>query len=442
MQNSIERFKSAFPDNHNLIVALHSKSLEHALEGADIAISNGAHGIALVTHAITPTEGISFANRLKQDYPYHKVSLNVLQRDPYKFWDKNMQRDPLTLMQIIHYSEIDGIRTDKSMIPWIDMVEWHEKYADKVLERQKKDWYNKLYLGGLDFKHQKHLDQSEYSFAIQQAKKYLDVITTSGPATGISADVEKIARIKWLAGQHPVGLASGVTPENIHEYIRNTDISIVATGISKDYWNLEPTRVLELATIIYKYNKKMARKRFEQETLVKYNINSVPELDKYIRENFINIWSRPEYQEVEKKLSNLYPSPFTLDWVGYASIEAFRMHIKYPKWYPNREKIRLLSWMDAKRSWDDAKFIKSFIYQWKIIEMWSDEHHTLLKRALKAKLEQHPDILQALLDTGDRPLAHIIFAKDTKFLLPDSKIIPWEKLAQLYTELRNEFRNK
>jgi predicted TIM-barrel enzyme len=55
------------------------------------------------------------------------------------------------------------------------------------------------------------------------------VITTSGPSTGISADVEKVRKIKSLAGQHAVGLASGVTSENIHEYIENTDISIVAT---------------------------------------------------------------------------------------------------------------------------------------------------------------------------------------------------------------------
>jgi len=56
-----------------------------------------------------------------------------------------------------------------------------------------------LYFGGLDFKHQKHLEESEYPFAVQQAKKYLDIITTSGSATGISADVEKVKKIKSLA---------------------------------------------------------------------------------------------------------------------------------------------------------------------------------------------------------------------------------------------------
>jgi hypothetical protein len=32
MENSKEKFKAAFPDEHSLIVALHSKNLGHALE--------------------------------------------------------------------------------------------------------------------------------------------------------------------------------------------------------------------------------------------------------------------------------------------------------------------------------------------------------------------------------------------------------------------------
>jgi len=134
----------------------------------------------------------------------------------------------------------------------------------------------------LDFKHQKHLSEEEYPFAVEQAKKYLDIITTSGSATGVSADAEKVRKIKSLAGQHPVGLASGVTPKNIHEYIENTDISIVASGISKDYRNLNSQKVAELAKIIEQYNRKMSRKYFENETLEKYKMSSATELYKYL----------------------------------------------------------------------------------------------------------------------------------------------------------------
>lgn len=435
MKNSIEKFKSAFPDNHSLIVALHSRSIAHALEGAEIALTNGAHGVAVVTHVIAPVIWLEAIRQIKEKYPHHQAVLNILQRDPKTIF---------LIMKELEQILPDGIWTDNARISGIDYIpSWHETDADDVRNIQEEMWWKWLYFGGLDFKHQKHLDASAYPFAVQQAKKYLDIITTSGDATWVSADKEKVKNIKELAWNYPVWLASGVMPENIGEYIKNTDISIVASWISKDYYNLDPAKVLELANIIYVYNKKMARKRFEAETLKQYNVETVTELDNYIRNNgIINIWWRPESAEVEKQLSNLYPSPFIFDGVEYASIEAFWMSIKYPESYIGRDSIKLLDWIKAKRSWEDAKFLKSFKYQWKEIVMWSEDHHYLLKRALKAKLQQYPDILQALLNTWDRPLIHIVFTKDRQFLLADSKTIPWVKFAQIYTELRDEFKNK
>lgn len=51
-----EKFNEHFPKPHSLVVALHSKNLEHALEGAKIAYENGADGVALVTHALKPDQ--------------------------------------------------------------------------------------------------------------------------------------------------------------------------------------------------------------------------------------------------------------------------------------------------------------------------------------------------------------------------------------------------
>jgi hypothetical protein len=37
-----EKFETHFPNPHNLVVSLHAKSLQHALETTDIAFTNGA----------------------------------------------------------------------------------------------------------------------------------------------------------------------------------------------------------------------------------------------------------------------------------------------------------------------------------------------------------------------------------------------------------------
>lgn len=433
MENSREKFKAAFPDEHSLIVALHSKNLMHAWEGAAIAIDNGAHGIALVTHIVSPEYGAYIASVLKEKYPYHKIILNILQREPQK------------IFETIKDTKIDAIWTDNARIPGIDRVDEHDNSAEKLLQRQQEQDTNILYFGGLDFKHQKKLSPEEYPFAIQQAKKYLDVITTSGSATWVSADAQKVKHIKQLAGSHPVGLASGVTAENIHEYIANTDISIVASGISHDYRNLDTKKVAELAQKIKIYNRKMERKHFEAATLQKYNMQTATELYKFFQTGeVINIGMHPEFSEEQQKLSNLYPSPFTLDNIRYASVEAFWMSIKYPEWDPRRVEIRELSGLAAKKSGKDAKDIKTLHYQGKEIIVGSSDHHALMKRAIRAKLEQNPDILNTLLDTGDKKLTHIVFTRheNEKFILHDSKTIPGEIFAKIYTELREEFRNK
>jgi hypothetical protein len=80
--------------------------------------------------------------RIKEQFPYHKVLLNILQRDPYAFRDKDMQRDPKHIMESVQYTDIDGIWTDKSMIKGIDNIRDEEKYgnyAEKTLQWQKEN---------------------------------------------------------------------------------------------------------------------------------------------------------------------------------------------------------------------------------------------------------------------------------------------------------------
>jgi predicted NAD-dependent protein-ADP-ribosyltransferase YbiA (DUF1768 family) len=57
-----------------------------------------------------------------------------------------------------------------------------------------------------------------------------------------------------------------------------------------------------------------------------------------------------QHSEAEKMLSNLYPSPFTLDGVEYASVEGFRMAIKYPPDHPEHKDVRALSGKEAKKA--------------------------------------------------------------------------------------------
>ena len=422
-----ERFKKHFPNPHNLVVALHSKNLEHALEGADIAYSNGADGVALVTHAITPEEGITIITKIKEKYPHQQAIINIL------------QYDPLVVFSLLQDINIDGVRTDRANIYGVDTEDETMKwFAPKLSEVRAITNPDAVYFWPLNFKHQLQIPEENLWFAIAEAKKYLDVITTSGDATGISAEAGKVRFIKSLAKDHPVGLASGITPDNIGEYIDHHDISIVASGISKDYWNLDPKKVSELAAYIQKYNNAYAKHQYGKSLLGKYNVDSFEALAAFFKDNsYINISSGHD-DSLEKGLSNLTYTPFTLDGVEYASVEAFRMSIKYPEDNLRRSEIRHMYGISAKKAWQDADSDKYVYYNWKQIVKWSDEHHMLLKRAISAKLEQNPSITQLLKDSWNREIVHIIFDRNMQGVHPDSKTIPGEKFAAIVKEIREE----
>lgn len=70
--------------------------------------------------------------------------------------------------------------------------------------------------------------------------------TTSGPGTGMMATIEKVAECRPIGSPWPLALASGVTPENMHQYIPFVTHILVNTGISKDFHTFDPERLAAL----------------------------------------------------------------------------------------------------------------------------------------------------------------------------------------------------
>jgi uncharacterized protein len=93
-------------------------------------------------------------------------------------------------------------------------------------------WTARLWFGGLDFKGQpqSHNIQKFSGLAV----RHIDVITTSGIATGHAPDTQKIESIRSLIGDHPLANASGTTINNVSGLIAaGVDAFLVSTGISK-----------------------------------------------------------------------------------------------------------------------------------------------------------------------------------------------------------------
>jgi len=56
--------------------------------------------------------------------------------------------------------------------------------------------------------------------------------------------------MKEAMGDHPLAIASGITPENVGTFLPYVDYVLCATGISDDFHNLNPDRVRQLVETV------------------------------------------------------------------------------------------------------------------------------------------------------------------------------------------------
>jgi len=124
--------------------------------------------------------------------------------------------------------------------------------ARKVLESQMRHGWQGLYFGGVAFKYQRSVD--DLQMAASTARDYMSVVTTSGPGTGAAARVEKIRTMKLGLRDYPLAIASGITPDNVGDYLPYSDCYLVATGISRSFEDLDPLLTRRLVEIVRVYD--------------------------------------------------------------------------------------------------------------------------------------------------------------------------------------------
>lgn len=149
----------------------------------------------------------------------------------------------------------------------------------------------------------------------------------------------------------------------------------------------------------------------------------------------INIASN-SLDRTEALLSNLAHTPFELDGMRYASVEAFWQGLKYSD-TAKRDEIATYHGLLSKKSGDEWDNEAEFIYLGQQYDTGSREHQELMYRAIRAKLEQNPDVLKLLLATGNAKIIHEPKKRDgTPY--PDSETIPASIFSGFLMKLRDE----
>ncbi len=229
----MSQYRTVFPKRHTLIVVVHVVDREQALRNVQVAQAEGADGVFLINHRTNHLHLLSCFQYIRERCPDFWIGLNCLDLDRY------------TALKVLP-TDAQGLWTDNAQIDLEQLNPQYEadSFATRFIELGKKA----LYFGGVAFKYQR--TSKDPAKEARLAVPYVDVITTSGDGTGIAADLSKIQSMKEAIGDHPLAIASGITPENVKDYLPHTDCFLVATGVSFSDTELNPRKVRELAQAI------------------------------------------------------------------------------------------------------------------------------------------------------------------------------------------------
>ena len=219
---------------------IHTLDTDQALKNIDVLIRAGAAGCFLINHDFGVDAFLPILRDVRAARPRLWMGCNFLAvtgRDAFPILGELQSNG----------TPIDAYWADDARI---DETGRDQAEAEEIAAARTASGWSGLYFGGTAFKKQRPVDPSDWRAAAQQARPFMDAVTTSGIATGEEADLSKIQDFRAGIGDAPMALASGVTPENAADY-RDVDAFLVATGINVpgDFYNIDPARLDALMAV-------------------------------------------------------------------------------------------------------------------------------------------------------------------------------------------------
>lgn len=228
-------------DKKKLIVVIHAEEKLQVIRNANVAKRCGADGVFLINHRIKSEELVKIYKILRDLNPFLPgqfwIGFNFLDLCP---------KDALNMIvRQAHFA--DGLWTDNAG-QCFNEQELNDEPRNFDEYRKRSGW-DGLYFGGVAFKGQRHVQYP--AEAAGSVASYMDVVTTSGPKTGYPPTVDKIKSMKRAIEGKPLAIASGISVHNVLSFLPYTDYFLVASSISCNETELDPSKVSHLADTIH-----------------------------------------------------------------------------------------------------------------------------------------------------------------------------------------------
>lgn len=223
-----------------VLPVIHVTDKAQAERNVRIVIGEGAAGCFLINHDFGVDRFLPIITHVRERFPALWMGVNFLAvtgKDAFPVLG-DLQRKGIC---------VDGYWADDARIDERRGADDQIEARGIAVARAASGWTG-LYTGGTCFKKQREVDPAHYAAAARIAARHMDVVCTSGVATGHAADAGKIATFRAAIGGGVLALASGITPDNAPSYARDVDCFMVATGINRpgDFYTIAPDRLRDL----------------------------------------------------------------------------------------------------------------------------------------------------------------------------------------------------
>ncbi len=229
-------FKSTGPV---VLPVIHVLDTSRTLRNVREVINAGAPGCFLINHDFEPERFLPIIRDVRAAHPALWIGVNFLAvtgKSAFPMLGKLAQESV----------NIDAYWADDACI------DEHGKNleAHEIAQVYQDSGWDGLYFGGTCFKKQREVAPALYADAARYACNFMDVVTTSGVATGHEAELGKIETFRKAIGHTAMALASGITPDNAASY-GDVDCFMVATGINEtdNFYDIHPEKLAHLMQV-------------------------------------------------------------------------------------------------------------------------------------------------------------------------------------------------
>lgn len=213
-----------------ILPVVHFLDHETSVRNAELALGLGADGVFLIHMAGQDDLLDETALVLKTMFPERFVGTNRLRMSPVEAVERDAA---LGLDGTWHDSPGINTRRMGDLAP-VDAAFARARAANPAF----------AFFASVAFKYQ--AEEPDPARAARMAADRGWIATTSGRATGVPADVAKLSAMRAALGGAPLGIASGVDPQNIGSHLPFVTHVLVSTGVSRDEHNFDRRKLADL----------------------------------------------------------------------------------------------------------------------------------------------------------------------------------------------------